>query len=92
MSKCLGIVHAMVNSVICHGLNIDMKLVKCAHEYSYELNLEIFNMCPLMKFAVLNWWHYEINMRLCAPCVENEILYAHYVKWLLCDSKWINDT
>ena len=73
-------------------IEYDMKLVKCAHEYGYELNLEIDNMCSLMKFGVLNWWHYEINMRLCALCVENEIVFVHYVKWLLCESKWINDT
>ena len=55
--------------------------MKCAHEYGYELNLEIDNMCSLMKFGVLNWWHYEINMRLCASCVENEIVYVYYVKY-----------
>ena len=43
----------MVNSDYLPGIEYDMKLIKCAHEYGYELNLESDNMCSLMKFGVL---------------------------------------
>ena len=79
MFKCLGFVHVMVNGEIFHGLNT---IGECAHGYGYDLNLEIDNMCPLIRLEFLSWWHYEMSMKI----------YVHYVKWLLCESKWINDT
>ena len=35
---------------------------------------------------------YVMNMDLCALYDKNKTIYVHYVKWLLCESKWINNT
>ena len=54
------------------------KLLNSTHGHGYDLNLEFDDMCSLMESESLDWWHYEINMKICALCVENEIVYVHY--------------
>ena len=46
MFKCFGSAHVMINGDIC-------LILKCAHGYGYDLNLEIDNMCSLMKLEFL---------------------------------------